>query len=87
MIEDLKAALAKATPGPWPVDLVNDYEPAARESGRFKQEDVAYRTVQDLLVNVELSAVWKRGDRSPVRERFVTALRAVGRLRPKSSAT
>ncbi len=52
---------------------------------QFKQQGVAYRSVQDLEVDVELFAVWKRGDRSPVRERFVTALRAVGRTRTRSA--
>jgi len=51
----------------------------------FRQQGVAYRSVSDLSVNVELFAVWKRGDRSPVRERFVTTLRAVGRARPRVS--
>ena len=55
-----------------------------RSLRQFKQEDVAYRSVQDLSVEMELSAVWKRGDRSPVRERFVTALRAVGRNRVRA---
>ncbi|MEP7002392.1 MAG: LysR family substrate-binding domain-containing protein, partial [bacterium] len=51
----------------------------------FRQQGVAYRSVSDLSVNVELFAVWKRGDRSPVRERFVTTLRAIGRAQPKVS--
>ena len=57
-----------------------------RSLRQFKPEGVAYRTVQDLSVNVELFAIWKRGDRSLVRERFVTALRAVGRAKPRSGA-
>jgi DNA-binding transcriptional LysR family regulator len=55
-----------------------------RSLKQFTQQGVAFRTVQDLSVNVELFAVWKRGDRSPVRERFVTTLRAVGRARPRA---
>ena len=42
---------------------------------------VAYRPVRDLEVDMVLAAVWKRGDRSPVRERFVTALKTVGAAR------
>jgi hypothetical protein len=42
---------------------------------------VVYRAVAGLRVEMEMSAVWKRGDTSPVRERFVTALRAVARSR------
>jgi DNA-binding transcriptional LysR family regulator len=40
---------------------------------------------QGLSVDMELSAVWKRGDRSPVRERFVIALRAVGKNTSRAS--
>lgn len=57
-----------------------------RSLRQFKPEGVAYRTVQDLAVNVELFAIWKRADRSPVRERFVMALRAVGRTKPRPGA-
>ena len=56
-----------------------------RSLRQFKQAGVAYRSVVDLDVDVELFAVWKRGDRSPVRERFVTALRAVGRTRTRAA--
>lgn len=45
---------------------------------------VAYRSVRGLGVDLGLSAVWKRGERSPVRERFVTALKAVGRARARA---
>jgi DNA-binding transcriptional LysR family regulator len=55
-----------------------------RSLQQYKQQGVAYRSVPDLSVDMELSAVWKRGDRSPVRERFVTALRAVGRTRSRT---
>ena len=58
-----------------------------RSLQKFRQEGVAYRAVQDLAVEMELSAVWKRGDRSPVRERFVTAMRAVGRNRARAAGT
>ena len=43
----------------------------------FQPHGVVYRTVPDLSVQVTLSAVWRAGEKSPVRERFVTALRAV----------
>jgi len=43
----------------------------------FQQHGVAYRAVPDLSVQMMLSAVWRAGEKSPVRERFVTALRAV----------
>ena len=43
----------------------------------FQQPGVAYRSVPDLSVQMMLSAVWRAGEKSPVRERFVTALRAV----------
>ena len=46
----------------------------------------AYRPVRDLAVELGMSVVWKKGDRSPVRERFVTALRAVARTRPPAAA-
>jgi len=43
----------------------------------FQQQGVAYRSIPDLSVQMMLSAVWRAGEKSPVRERFVTALRAV----------
>ncbi len=43
----------------------------------FQQHGVVYRTVPDLSVQMTLSAVWRAGEKSPVRDRFVTALRAV----------
>jgi len=48
----------------------------------FQRPGVVYRPVRSLAVGMEMSAVWKRGDKSPVRERFVTALRAVAHSRP-----
>lgn len=47
----------------------------------FQQHGVVYRTVPDLSVQMMLSAVWRAGEKSPVRERFVMALRAEGALR------
>jgi DNA-binding transcriptional LysR family regulator len=52
----------------------------------FQQHGVDYRSVRDLSVDMALSAAWKSGERSPVRERFVTALRAVGGSRPQVTA-
>jgi DNA-binding transcriptional LysR family regulator len=45
---------------------------------------IVYRRVRGLTVAVEMSAVWKKGDKSPVRDRFVTALRAVAHARPRA---
>ncbi len=53
-----------------------------RSLANAQRPGIAYRRVRGLTVAVEMSAVWKRGDRSPVRERFVTALRAVAHARP-----
>ena len=52
----------------------------------FQQHGVAYRGVPDLSVEMKLSAVWRAGEKSPVRERFVTALRAEGALRARKGA-
>ena len=52
-----------------------------RSLGQLRRPGVAYRPVRDLGVEMAISAAWKPGDRSPVRERFVTALRAVARAR------
>jgi len=53
-----------------------------RSLARAGRPDVKHPAVRDLAVQMEISAAWKLGDRSPVRERFVTALRAVARARP-----
>ena len=57
-----------------------------RSLTRFQQHGVSYRTVRDLGVDMALSAVWKSGEKSAVRERFVTALRAVAGTRPQAAA-
>ena len=54
---------------------------------RFQRPGVVYRPVRTLTAGMEMSAVWRRGDRSPVRERFVTALRAVAQARPVAAAS
>jgi DNA-binding transcriptional LysR family regulator len=46
---------------------------------------VAYRPVRELSVSLEMTAVWRQGEKSPVRERFVTALQAVARARPRTT--
>ena len=52
---------------------------APRSLAKHRQPDVIYRPVRGLSVELPISAVWKRGHELPVRERFVIALRAVGR--------
>ena len=54
-----------------------------RSLTRLPRPGVVYRPVRDLSVEMAIVAVWKKGERSPVRERFVTALRAVARARPR----
>ena len=49
-----------------------------------QRQGIVYRKVRGLTVAVAMSAVWKKGDKSPVRERFVTALRAVAHARPSA---
>jgi DNA-binding transcriptional LysR family regulator len=53
---------------------------------QLRQSGVVYRPVRDLRTDMELSAVWKRGERSPVRERFVTALKTVARARSRANS-
>ncbi len=57
-----------------------------RSLTRFQQHGVEYRSVRDLSVDMALSAAWKSGERSPVRERFVVALRAVAGARSPGTA-
>ena len=52
-----------------------------RSIAEFQQAGVVYRSVRTLDVEMSLSAVWKRSERSPVRERFVAALKAVAGAR------
>ena len=51
---------------------------------RPPQPGVAFRTVRDLSLTHEMTALWRQGEKSPVRERFVIALRAVARARPRT---
>ena len=55
-----------------------------RAHARLRRPGVAYVPVRGLGVEVEMAAVWKRDDRSPVRDRFVTALRTVARAQRRS---
>jgi DNA-binding transcriptional LysR family regulator len=52
-----------------------------RSLARLHDTGVAFRPVRDLSVNLEMTALWRQGEKSPVRDRFVTTLRAVGRAR------
>jgi len=52
-----------------------------RSISEFRQSGVVYRSVRALDVEMSLAAVWKRSERSPVRERFVAALKAVAGAR------
>ena len=56
-----------------------------RSLASAQRQGIVYRRVRSLTAALEMSAVWKTGDKSPVRERFVTALRAVAHARPSSS--
>jgi DNA-binding transcriptional LysR family regulator len=53
-----------------------------RSIAEFQQPGVVYRPVRDLSVEMALLAVWKRAERSAVRERFVSALKSVAGARP-----
>jgi len=56
-----------------------------RSLAQLQRPGVTYRPVRGLSVEMGMSAVWKQGEKSPVRERFVTALRAVARARPRTT--
>jgi DNA-binding transcriptional LysR family regulator len=58
-----------------------------RSIAEFQQAAVVYRGVRGLDVEMSLAAVWKRSERSPVRERFVTALKAVAGARADGVAS
>jgi DNA-binding transcriptional LysR family regulator len=53
---------------------------------QIRRPGVGYRPVRDLSLSVTLSVVWKQGEKSPVRERFVTTLRAVARARRRAGS-
>ena len=52
-----------------------------RSLARSRHSGVVYRPVRDLRTELGLWATWKRGETSPVRQRFVTALKSVARAR------
>ena len=52
---------------------------APRSVAQVERPGVAYRPVRGLAVDMGMSAVWKQGDESPVRERFLAELRAAAR--------
>ena len=56
-----------------------------RSLSRSRQPGVTYRPVRDLRANVGLWTISKRGETSPVRQRFVTALKTVAQARSRSS--
>jgi DNA-binding transcriptional LysR family regulator len=56
-----------------------------RSVAQLQRPGVVYRPLRDLSVDMGMSAVWKQGEKSPVRERFVIALRAVARARPRAA--
>ena len=56
-----------------------------RSISEFQQSGVVYRTVRALDVEMSLAAVWKRSERSPVRERFVAALKSVAGARARGA--
>ena len=57
-----------------------------RSIAEFQQAGVVYRSVRALDVEMSLAAVWKRSERSPVRERFVAALKSVAGARARGAS-
>jgi DNA-binding transcriptional LysR family regulator len=56
-----------------------------RSIRELRQAGVVYRPVRDLRIDMELFATWRRGERSPVRDRFLTALKSVARAKRRSN--
>jgi DNA-binding transcriptional LysR family regulator len=56
-----------------------------RSLGAQRQPGVVYRPVKDLRTDMQLSAIWKRGERSAVRERFLTTLKTVAKARARQT--
>ncbi len=52
---------------------------APRSIAQVERPGVVYRPVRGLSVDMGMSAVWKQGEESPVRERFLAALRGAAR--------
>jgi len=57
-----------------------------RSLAQSRQPGVAYRPVRDLRTDMGLWAVWKRGETSPVRQRFVTVLKTVAHARSRPAS-
>src|ERR671933_170614 len=55
-----------------------------RSLSHFRRPELVYPPVRGLTVEITTCAAWKREAKSPVRERFVTALRAVARARVRA---
>ena len=56
-----------------------------RSLSQSRHPGVTYRPVRDLRTDMGLWAIWKRGETSPVRQRFVTALKTVAQARSRST--
>ena len=50
---------------------------------QLRRPGAVYRPVHDLAVDMGMWAVWKLGDASPIRERFLSVMRDAARNRPK----
>lgn len=50
-----------------------------RSLSRVKRPGVVFRSVRDLSARLAIFAAWKKGEKSPVLERFITALKAVAK--------
>ena len=50
----------------------------------LRRPGVVYTPLRGLKVELRMVAAWKRGARSPVRERFVSTLRTIARARPEA---
>ncbi|HMC55023.1 MAG TPA: LysR substrate-binding domain-containing protein [Gemmatimonadaceae bacterium] len=57
-----------------------------RSLASIRRPGVVFRPVKGLSVELTLHAAWKRGEKSPVRDRFLTALRALVRGERKALA-
>ena len=55
-----------------------------RSLSHFRRPEIVYRPVRGLTVEITTCAAWRRDTKSPVRERFITALRAVARARVRA---
>jgi DNA-binding transcriptional LysR family regulator len=60
---------------------------APRSVSELRRPGVVYRPVRGLDVEMSIAAVWKRGDASPVRARFVSTLTTVARAARRGRAS